>query len=391
MAAGRAKNIIVIDNDPHIAEMISLYCPHDNVSSLVHVDNDLVSLGSPDDVIDLVVVDWAFRGDLCGPAIVNRIKSDADLARVPVLILYGSADHDPGLVREFFTLQAIPKPMSGTEFKKVVRSLFKEHKWCEKNADILTRIVNSSRRSAQNLPEKLIKLVTDSPNPGPIGKLVAKTLFSKGHHQAAEQVLLHILQKDQRNISALNTLGKIYCKTQRQSAAYALLRKADLLSPRNIERLCLLGKLELGRNDCAAAQESFLRAHRLDPHDHRVKLGRQASSKLKIQTNAGGISFSGAYASLLNTAAVAQVHRGKLADAMVYYHMALDHLECPILKAKVMFNVGLCYMRKNDIEKATQWFQSSQESGAAQFTRATRFMDRILNNHHLDSEIIDID
>ena len=391
MSSATAKHFVVIDQDPHIGKMVNLYCPHDQVQVLGSVSADLDEIISISKRVDMFVIDWNFRGSLSGPAIINRIKQDTRFITVPTLILFGSNKHDQGLVKEFFTLQAIPKPMSRSEFAKALHALTKEERWYRKHDDILQQVVTNADSVSHTIPNQLCEMVSSAPNPGPIGKLIAATLFSKGYHEQAEKVLLHILKRDKGNISALNTLGKIYCKTQRQGEAYHLLKKADLLSPKNIERLCLLGKLELGRKDCAAAQESFLRASKIDPHDHRAKLGHKASKSLRQEASKSAISFSGAYASLLNTAAVAQVHQGRLAEALVYYHLALDNLDCNVLKAKVMFNVGLGYLRSNDLAKAAEWFQSSKEAGEGEFNRAELFMNRVLSEDQLDQEIIDID
>ena len=121
----------------------------------------------------------------------------------------------------------------------------------------------------------------------------------------------------------------------------------------------LLGKIELSNQECAAAQRSFIRASELDPTDVRVRLGLRISRSLEDQAADCPVSYSGAYASLMNTLAITRANRGEIAEACIYYNLALDSLDCPVLKSKVMFNVGLGYLKKNDLDNAEEWFEFS--------------------------------
>ncbi len=383
-----SKSLIVIDSDLHISEMISQYCPLDKIET-IHDAIDLEQFSDPLTCPHLFIVDWAYKGQLSGPAIVNRLKQNPITARIPIIILHGHQEIEVCLDREFFTTRVLPKPMTSKSLNAKIEDILKEKNWLDKNNLTLANLISNHIDELEIIVSQFIDLLKVAPNPAPLGKIMATNFFISGHHKEAECILRTLLTDDPSNVSALNTLAKIYCKTGRIPQAYQLLKKADFISPFNTERICLLGKIELSNKDCAIAQQSFLRASQLDPTENRVKLGLEMSKTLESQAAELPVSFSGSYASLLNTLAIVEVHKGKLSEACLYYSLALDQLDCPIMKSKVMFNVGLGYLRHKDLQNAKHWFLSSQKTGADQFTKAAKYACKIANMKSQE-EIVDI-
>ena len=390
MSQSSGRNIFVFDSDPHVTEMIAQYSPKDKVESVEDAELFLEKIYNFAVSPDFFVIDWAYNGDISGPGLVSRLKSDPELSTVPILILFGHESTQVTMIDEFFTVSSIQKPLREKDYKKAVHELFKEKNWSNRHYRMIADLINDRKDDIEPVVAQFIKILAQAPNPIPLGKLVATRLFQTNYHRMAEKVLLKILSIDPNNITALNILGKIYCKTKRKSKAYHLLKRADILSPNNVERICLLGKIELSNQECAAAQRSFIRASELDPTDVRVRLGLRISRSLEDQAADCPVSYSGAYASLMNTLAITRANRGEIAEACIYYNLALDSLDCPVLKSKVMFNVGLGYLKKNDLDNAEEWFLSSQTTGAEKFTRSSQYILKIETQRSGNSQIIDL-
>ena len=68
---GTNRQFIVFDKDPHIAKMVRLYCPHDNVTTVNLTSDELTEIHDFQRSIDMFIVDWNFKGRLSGSAFVN--------------------------------------------------------------------------------------------------------------------------------------------------------------------------------------------------------------------------------------------------------------------------------------------------------------------------------
>jgi hypothetical protein len=80
------------------------------------------------------------------------------------------------------------------------------------------------------------------------------------------------------------------------------------------------------------------------------------------------------FASLMNTIGISKVHSGRLEEGIEHYESALHFIREPELRAKVMFNMGLGYLRHRVEEKALLWFMRSAKLGGAHFAKANAYV-----------------
>ena len=164
-------------------------------------------------------------------------------------------------------------------------------------------------------------------------------------------------------------------KQQKFDEAYKVLKKATTLSPDNMKRLCMMGEISLKDNSMDAASEEFEKASKIDPFYKRaaegVKLADTANEYFAEQEiEAQSLEFK--FASLMNTIGIAKVRASDVKDGLEHYKSALYFIDTSNDKAKVMFNIGLGYLRAKLNEEALEWFEKSSEESGGSFSKVEK-------------------
>ena len=107
-----------------------------------------------------------------------------------------------------------------------------------------------------------------------------RRLAKAGMLRPAEKVLRSILKADEECLIAMNELGKVLHVTGRHEEALDTLRSASRLSPQNLQRLCLIGEVELNLQDPESAQAFFEQALAIDEADAKAQAGRVVAANM---------------------------------------------------------------------------------------------------------------
>jgi len=195
----------------------------------------------------------------------------------------------------------------------------------------------------------------------------------------AQTVLEGVLALDENSIIAMNELGKTFHLLGRHKQALDVLRQATRLSSQNIQRLCLIGEVELNLKDPESARTFFEKALEFDPDDAKAKAGLVVSGNLKEMLEAPNpMQVPQSFASILNTMGITMVRNQNFSKGIEQYRSALAFLHDGTDVGRVAFNLGLGYLRWGKPHEALPWFQKSETLVPKGFGKASSYIRQIV-------------
>jgi tetratricopeptide (TPR) repeat protein len=187
-----------------------------------------------------------------------------------------------------------------------------------------------------------------------------------------------------QNLWAANTLGRFYLRSGKALEGIDLLSKLSFFHDLDSDRLATLGTALVEQGDYGRARDVFNKGaaiagsgdQRFTEGLAKVKLGEHDYNGA-IELLAGK-PLSSEFVSFLNMRAVMAIKKGEFRDGVSYYQYALKGAgDAAITKAKVLFNLGLAYMRQGNFEEAKQSFLDSCRLGGREFQRANGPLERV--------------
>jgi tetratricopeptide (TPR) repeat protein len=374
------RHAALIESDPHFVRQIQSYAEDIGVMQLDVIENVEALLDPKARAYDLLIMDWNARGPNSGISAYNRLRQGPGWSSVPILVISGFVDrNDFRLLEEFPLTRLVEKPFTAGVFIEAVQSLRNELDWVHAHDKTLRRLLQAD--GIQGLPRvrKIQKLLKSAPYPAPLLLMVGRYLSREKCWEEARTFLQEVVRQDRRNVLALNELGKVLHACGRHREAIAVLTEADSLSPDNLKRICHLGELHLHTCQLREARHSFERALTIDAACERARKGHDLSVNalefLQKETESG--FFPQSFASLMNTIGITKVRSGYLDAGIHHYESALQFLRDDEVRAKVMFNMGLGYLRHQQSDKALLWFTRSARTGGPAYAKARTYVEEL--------------
>lgn len=192
----------------------------------------------------------------------------------------------------------------------------------------------------------------------------ANVCLQKGEWTKASQLARKVLLKNKDDLRATNILARSFLFERKFGDALLILEEAETLSPRNLDRLVLLGEIYRKVGDPQTARGHYSGALRVDPHSREAKIGLgqvelsqgEINEALKLFQNAATEDELGGF---FNNAAIYAVSKGAFEKAMALYESAQKALQQHHLKAKVSFNQGLAYKKWQRNDEAIACFKKA--------------------------------
>jgi len=368
----------LIEADPHFAEQIRGYAEDIGLRHL-EICTDLDSFRAQDQSNhDLIILDWNAKGPNSGVTAFNRLRHDPRYAAVPILVISGFVDrNDFRLLEEFALTRLVEKPFTAGVFIEAVQSLQDELDWVRAHEKPLRRLLQAPESTGGHRVKKMHKLLQNAPYPAPLLLMFGRYLSREKCWDEARDFLQNVVREDRGNVLALNELGKVLHASGQHREAIHVLAEADSLSPDNLKRICHLGELHLQQCQLEAAHKKFERVLTIDAKWERAQKGFDltinALEYLKKQSENSPVPQI--FSSLMNTIGISKVHNGKLQEGIQHYESALHFIREPDIRAKVMFNMGLGYLRHRIGDKALLWFMRSAKTGGQHFAKARPYIE----------------
>jgi tetratricopeptide (TPR) repeat protein len=157
--------------------------------------------------------------------------------------------------------------------------------------------------------------------------------------------------------------------------ARRLLATADALAPQNVERLCLLGEVDLCMRRPETARRRFLAALAIDANARKARAGAfVAESAMEPDAAFVDAAQRLPFASYLNLIGIDLSRAGNLQHAARYYKAAMVFVRNPDDLVKLWFNLGLCYLRGRSAAEAGAAFARAHALSGGTFERVAKYL-----------------
>lgn len=213
-------------------------------------------------------------------------------------------------------------------------------------------------------------------------RLLAIACMHANVQKKAETYLRRMLQSNPQNLWAANMLGKSFLRAGRIAEGVEILQRLSSYHVLNGERLLALGDAYVDAGYTQEAEDQYQKGAGIaQSGDTRFQhgLAKVKLAQKDFQSALGLIAskvFSSDLISFLNLRAIIAIRADKFDESVDYYQCALsgcgDDRET---QAKLLFNMGLAYVRGNDLTKAQKCFADSLALGGAKFPRAKAPLD----------------
>lgn len=377
----RFRIVAMVDDDESFSKVLGTFGQKAGFEKvLVFPNATALWQGVQEQKVDVIVMEWKLKGDLSGIALYNRLRRHPDYSLSPIVVQSGFVDcNDFRLVQEFPCTGLLEKPFVYSVFSELIKSLWAESLWYHENIEGLQALLTTIHEKPRETLNELNKLIRKAPNPKPLAVFAGRLLTDKGRTHEAEVLFRRILEVDENNVMAMNELGKLLYRNGKIKEALNTLQLAKHLSPHNMERLCLIGEAELSQHNPEAARAAFSQVLAVDQQDSKARAG------LTLADNAAAffadahasVSITKNFASLMNTIGITKVRTGAIEEGLAQYQAAMPFINNNLDLAKLMFNMGLGFLRKKDLEQAIEYFQKSIEQGGTDFKKAEEYVRRL--------------
>jgi tetratricopeptide (TPR) repeat protein len=229
--------------------------------------------------------------------------------------------------------------------------------------------------TVKNISDKLRGLSLDSEE---VLRLLCTASLFINDAKRLEVYLKRLLGINSQHLWAANTLGKLYLRTGKAAQGMEVLQRLSQFHELNSERMLVLGDAQVVAGRVDQAQATLEKTAALVGNDDiRVKEG-MAKVKLAQKDLPGALTYLGAkefsreMVSFLNMRAIMSIRLQKFDEGIEFYSYAL-HGSGPDnqLKAKLLFNMGLGFVRTGNLERATACLSESCTLGGPKFQRAS--------------------
>ena len=372
------KSVLVIDDDVAIQNLL--------VRQLNDIGLDDIEVSSRGDEAwglicdkpyDLLVLDWKLPG-LGGVTLFNRLRLRADYARTPILVVSGFVTRkDFTLLDDYPCTDFLEKPFSKLQTVQAVSELMESSQWYIKCELKVSRILKKYASNPRQMNLELDELIKENPQPLSICLMIARYLRKMENYHDAGEFAKKAMMYDRKSLAAMTEMAKILHLQGYLEGATKMLRMASQISMQNLDRLCLLGELELTSGKPDDARRAFAQALDLDEENQKAKKGLELSDRVQDFQESTQESIPHTLAGIANVVAIALAKRGKLKEALDTYQASLSFLTDRSEQAKIWFNMGVCCLKNGYPKKGMSMLEKSVKCGGDIFPRAGQVMDQI--------------
>jgi DNA-binding response OmpR family regulator/Tfp pilus assembly protein PilF len=327
----------------------------------------------------LIILDWVVE-QVSGLALFNRMRRSEKLSLTPVIVTTSALNkHDFALLGEYPCSVLVSKPLARSELVNSVKSIMNEYNSYRTNYELIDNLMNLIKYDGSNAEALFDKLWTRLPNPIPVAILAARMLRERNILDVAENILRKILEFNHKMIPIISELGKVLHMQGKLTEATRVLNHAQSFSPKNVERLLLLGEIHLQQTEPDSARQFFKAVMEIDPRDRKAYHGQVLAQSLSehVAGNGGGEKLAQSFAGLLNILGITQIKNRKHANGIRQYEAAMSFVHSDGEAARLCFNIGLGYMRWGKPERALNWFTKCAMVDGPCLPRAQKYISEI--------------
>lgn len=239
---------------------------------------------------------------------------------------------------------------------------------------------------SQNELDTLVAKAYDVHPYDPIVKLEFGQLnYRKQRLQKAMGTAKEILVKDPHNVRAMGLVSRILMKQGQLDEAFAFLERANVLSPKNSERLLSMGDIVLKKGDKHKARELYAEAVDADPDgssgasetlglfemdegnpNGALEIFRQSMSEEEV-------------AGLLNNNGILASRNGNYQEALRFYDLAITSLKTNKYVPNLYFNMALVYKNLKNFSEMHKMLKRALKFNPS-FNKAAKMLKELEKN-----------
>lgn len=308
----------------------------------------------------LIVLEWRIP-QISGPLLIQRVRQHGFL-NVPIVVLSSLLKPDDmPLVREIGVANIIQKPLNRDLFIPSLIWTMQQERLPTEQQTLERKIRQLLKAGKKDEAEPLrVQLLADPQVPMSRKRLIeAEYAYANADYVLARDAALESLKLAGDGILVLNLLGKAFMRLKNHEAALKCFKKAQELSPNNIERLCNIAEANTELGNHAEAGDAIADAKALDPDAKAVAEAEVRVAITKGDTKAakqllGDFESLDSLVAYMNNKAVAYAKCGYAQDAVDLYHKTIESIpeDRVETRAIVSYNLALALVRDGDLEGA---------------------------------------
>jgi len=307
-----------------------------------------------------ILMEWRVPS-LPGPLLVQRLKAEGgEVCPIMVISSLLQADDIP-LVKEMGVANCLEKPIDKTLFlRKLIWTIQQDRNPSEQAT--MERKIRDFLKAGKTEDALSIKssFMGDSKiSEGAKAAIEAEFSYYEGRYEASKAHGIEAIKLCGDSLFMLNLLGKSLMQLREFDVALKCFKKAQQLSPQNIERLCSISEVHSEMGDHKEAEKTLEEANKIDADNKGV-----AETAAKLAVNSGDSSRAkvilskldsiGNVISFMNNSAVALAKCNMVDEGIEQYRKTLKSIpdDQEGTKAIVTYNLALAHARSDELEEA---------------------------------------
>ncbi|SMF13575.1 tetratricopeptide repeat protein [Pseudobacteriovorax antillogorgiicola] len=315
-----------------------------------------------------LILDWEVGAESVQNVLQHNRKAHSIESHPVFLIAAKENEAILQAAKEYFVSACTIGEINTDTIREQIKGLVGEYRRLSPIRQVLLKVEKSRREGElDKAHEMLEKVLAHSPdNPRAIVEL-AESHISRNDWEAAENILRPHLAMDPPYARIKHLYARCRLKQNDYNGAIASLKGAQLISPYNTERLLEMGDLFLELDRVDEATDSFEEILKFAPEAKSAKLGKSKGMLLAGEINeALGLlrecASNRELSSVFNTAAIIAIKQEKFAVGFGLYKKALQLLARDKgLSARILYNMGIGFMKRGENEKGYSCFVKSNE------------------------------
>jgi tetratricopeptide (TPR) repeat protein len=321
------------------------------------------------------IIDWKLKGEITGLSMLTRIRRNRALTYFPMIISTGfSQKEDLRIITDYPCTVVLDKPLTTKSIANALGKLNSENQWYLTNEKNIRDAFSSPSLDQASAKELVDLLLLKNPKSAPLAMLVATHLMKNNFDALALNLCDKHLAADPKCVVALNVKSKILAKTGDMKGSMDSLCVAQSISPHNIERLCMLGEIEISLQNPEAAIANFRKALAVDSKDSKANIGMIMANGLKSGA-VPAIGDGGSIAKMLNNLGAELASSGEYQKAIKYYMLSFAFVGSNDLQSRISFNMGLSFKKWSKLPQAKFWLAKSLALSFGAFSKALRHLE----------------
>lgn len=308
----------------------------------------------------LVIMEWRLP-KLTGPLFLQRIKA-AGAEATPIVVLSSLLqESDTPLLKEMGVAAAVKKPFDQSALVKDLITTIEQDRKPSDQASMERKMREDLRlKKLEDAMAIQAKYMAESSiSQGAKEAIAAEFAFAQRQYESARDHGIEAIKLNGDSLFILSLLGKSLMLLREFDLALKCFKKAQQISPMNIERLCQMAEVQSEMGDEEGAKETLNDASEIDADNQNID-----QTKAKIAINAGDtvtakeimakLDEIDNVVSFMNNSAVAMARCAMVDQGIEQYRKTLKSIpdDREETKAIVMYNLALAHARASELEEA---------------------------------------